>query len=120
MSAAESRDCNPCEGGGQAARLHLTTPHSSQAVTAVLLLFTGGDNHTEAGLCLSCHTYNCPAAAGSAYCYSFLFQMDEILASTADHIKNFAVVFLVDISAVPDFNTMYELYDPCTIMFFFR
>lgn len=21
---------------------------------------------------------------------------------------------------VPDFNTMYELYDPCTIMFFFR
>jgi DIM1 family U5 snRNP protein len=46
--------------------------------------------------------------------------MDEILASTADHIKNFAVIFLVDISAVPDFNTMYELYDPCTIMFFFR
>lgn len=26
----------------------------------------------------------------------------------------------VDIHAVPDFNTMYELYDPCTIMFFFR
>jgi hypothetical protein len=47
-------------------------------------------------------------------------QMDEILASVADHIKNFAVTFLVDISAVPDFNTMYELYDPCTIMFFFR
>lgn len=47
-------------------------------------------------------------------------QMDEILASTADHIKNFAVVFLVDISEVPDFNTMYELYDPCTTMFFFR
>lgn len=21
---------------------------------------------------------------------------------------------------VPDFNTMYELYDPCTVMFFFR
>lgn len=47
-------------------------------------------------------------------------QMDEILASTADHIKNFAVVFLVDVSEVPDFNTMYELYDPCTTMFFFR
>eukprot|EP00879_Flechtneria_rotunda_P004996 GHRR01005272.1.p1 GENE.GHRR01005272.1~~GHRR01005272.1.p1 ORF type:complete len:143 (+),score=10.71 GHRR01005272.1:225-653(+) len=47
-------------------------------------------------------------------------QMDEILASVADQIKNFAVVFLVDISAVPDFNTMYELYDPCTTMFFFR
>jgi hypothetical protein len=26
----------------------------------------------------------------------------------------------VDISEVPDFNTMYELYDPCTVMFFFR
>jgi hypothetical protein len=21
---------------------------------------------------------------------------------------------------VPDFNTMYELFDPCTVMFFFR
>jgi thiol-disulfide isomerase/thioredoxin len=47
-------------------------------------------------------------------------QMDEILASVADQIKNFAVIFLVDISKVPDFNTMYELYDPCTTMFFFR
>ncbi len=26
----------------------------------------------------------------------------------------------VDIHDVPDFNTMYELYDPCTLMFFFR
>lgn len=47
-------------------------------------------------------------------------QMDEILASVADQIKNFAVIYLVDISKVPDFNTMYELYDPCTTMFFFR
>lgn len=47
-------------------------------------------------------------------------QMDEILASVADQIKNFAVTYLVDISEVPDFNTMYELYDPCTTMFFFR
>ncbi|CAN0381704.1 unnamed protein product, partial [Ectocarpus sp. 12 AP-2014] len=23
-------------------------------------------------------------------------------------------------SQVPDFNDMYELYDPCTVMFFFR
>lgn len=50
----------------------------------------------------------------------FDLQMDEILASTADQIKNFAVTYLVDISEVPDFNTMYELYDPCTTMFFFR
>ncbi|KAK9842120.1 hypothetical protein WJX84_012157 [Apatococcus fuscideae] len=41
-------------------------------------------------------------------------QMDEILAGAADQIKNFAVVYLVDLSEVPDFNTMYELYDPCT------
>ncbi|EIE19590.1 4A/4B type thioredoxin-like protein [Coccomyxa subellipsoidea C-169] len=47
-------------------------------------------------------------------------QMDEILASCADQLKNFAVIYLVDISECPDFNTMYELYDPCTCMFFFR
>jgi hypothetical protein len=35
-------------------------------------------------------------------------QMDEILAGVADQIKNFAVIFLVDISEVPDFNTMCE------------
>ena len=44
----------------------------------------------------------------------------QILAGVADQIKNFAVLYLVDISEVPDFNTMYELYDPCTVMFFFR
>ena len=38
----------------------------------------------------------------------------------SDQAKNFAVIYLIDISEVPDFNTMYELYDPCTIMFFFR
>ncbi|OAE24369.1 hypothetical protein AXG93_4343s1360 [Marchantia polymorpha subsp. ruderalis] len=47
-------------------------------------------------------------------------QMDEVLASVAETIKNLAVIYLVDITEVPDFNTMYELYDPCTIMFFFR
>ncbi|MEW5303012.1 MAG: hypothetical protein WDW38_003886 [Sanguina aurantia] len=47
-------------------------------------------------------------------------QMDEVLAGAAEMIKNFAVIYLVDISSVPDFNTMYELYDPCTMMFFFR
>ena len=46
--------------------------------------------------------------------------MDEVLASVAETIKNFAVIYLVDITEVPDFNTMYELYDPCTVMFFFR
>lgn len=46
--------------------------------------------------------------------------MDEVLAGVAETIKNFAVIYLVDITEVPDFNTMYELYDPSTIMFFFR
>ncbi|XP_015269849.1 PREDICTED: thioredoxin-like protein 4A isoform X2 [Gekko japonicus] len=35
-------------------------------------------------------------------------------------VKNFAVIYLVDITEVPDFNKMYELYDPSTVMFFFR
>eukprot|EP00286_Rhodomonas_abbreviata_P010775 CAMPEP_0181316740 /NCGR_PEP_ID=MMETSP1101-20121128/16059_1 /TAXON_ID=46948 /ORGANISM="Rhodomonas abbreviata, Strain Caron Lab Isolate" /LENGTH=137 /DNA_ID=CAMNT_0023424013 /DNA_START=440 /DNA_END=853 /DNA_ORIENTATION=- len=47
-------------------------------------------------------------------------KMDETLYHVADKIKNFAVMYLVDITQVPDFNTMYELYDPTTIMFFFR
>ena len=47
-------------------------------------------------------------------------QMDEALSKIADKVKNFCVVYLVDITEVPDFNTMYELYDPCTVMNFFR
>ena len=43
-------------------------------------------------------------------------QMDEALSKIADKVKNFCVVYLVDITEVPDFNTMYELYDPCTVM----
>lgn len=44
---------------------------------------------------------------------------DEVLAKIADDVKNFAVVYLVDTTEVPDFNVMYELEKPC-IMFFFR
>ncbi|KAF2285879.1 hypothetical protein GH714_008657 [Hevea brasiliensis] len=44
----------------------------------------------------------------------------KVLASVAERIKNFAVIYPVDITVVPDFNTMYELYDPSTVMFFFR
>uniref|UniRef100_A0A914KRA8 Thioredoxin-like protein n=1 Tax=Meloidogyne incognita TaxID=6306 RepID=A0A914KRA8_MELIC len=62
-------------------------------------------------------------------------RMDETLYKIANKIKNFAVCYLVgkltrlsipnflsikDISEVPDFNKMYELYDPVTVMFFFR
>ena len=46
--------------------------------------------------------------------------MDETLCSLAEDVKNFCVIYVVDITEVPDFNTMYELYDPCTVMFFFR
>ena len=47
-------------------------------------------------------------------------QMDEVLYSLAYDVKNFARIYLVDISEVPDFNAMYELYDPCTVVFFYR
>ena len=47
-------------------------------------------------------------------------RMDETLYKIANKVKNFAVIYLVDTSEVPDFNKMYELYDPTTIMFFFR
>lgn len=46
--------------------------------------------------------------------------MDELLHSISDTIKNFAIVYLVDNTQVPEFNRMYDLYDPCTIMFFYR
>jgi U5 snRNP protein, DIM1 family len=41
-------------------------------------------------------------------------KQDEVLYRIADKCKNFAVFYLVDIDEVPDFNKMYELYDPCT------
>ena len=47
-------------------------------------------------------------------------QMDEILLKVSEDVRLFAVVYLVDINEVPDFNTMYELYDPWTVMFFYR
>ena len=67
--------------------------------------------------------------------------MDETLYSVAEKVQNFAVIYLTDITEVPDFNKvckylvfsawrmltlfcipcqMYELYDPCTVMFFYR
>ena len=46
--------------------------------------------------------------------------MDETLFATADRVKNFAIIYLVDITETPDFNQMYELYDACTLMFFYR
>ncbi|KAK2108742.1 Thioredoxin-like 4A, partial [Saguinus oedipus] len=51
---------------------------------------------------------------------STCMKMDKVLYSIIEKVKDFAVIFLVDITKVPDFNKMYELYDPCTIRFFFR
>lgn len=36
------------------------------------------------------------------------------------YCADFAVIYLCDIDEVPEFNTMYELFDPMTIMFFYR
>jgi len=47
-------------------------------------------------------------------------KMDEVLYKIAEDVKNFSVIYLVDITEVPDFSTMYELYDPVTVMFFYR
>ena len=62
--------------------------------------------------------------------------MDETLYAVSERVQNFAVIYLCDITQVPDFNKvilclsslstmlsgcqMYELYDPCTVMFFYR
>ena len=47
-------------------------------------------------------------------------QMDEVLYQVSEDVREFAVTYLVDNTEVPDFNTMYEIYDPCTVMFFYR
>jgi DIM1 family U5 snRNP protein len=47
-------------------------------------------------------------------------QMDEVMLKAASKLRNYVVMYVVDITKVPDFNTMYELYDPCTTMFFYR
>ncbi|KAF1742351.1 hypothetical protein MXB_465 [Myxobolus squamalis] len=47
-------------------------------------------------------------------------EMDETLHKIVNKVRSFCVIYVVDISEVPQFNKMYELYDPCTVMFFFR
>lgn len=46
--------------------------------------------------------------------------MDKTLASVVTKLQNMAVIYTVDIEEIPDFNKMYELYDPVTVMFFYR
>eukprot|EP00388_Colpodella_angusta_P007359 GDKJ01020889.1.p1 GENE.GDKJ01020889.1~~GDKJ01020889.1.p1 ORF type:complete len:143 (+),score=29.41 GDKJ01020889.1:34-462(+) len=47
-------------------------------------------------------------------------QMDEVLYKISEEIKEFAAIYLVDIDEVSDFNQMYELSDPMSLMFFYR
>lgn len=44
----------------------------------------------------------------------------QLSSGIADRVKNFAVLYVCDLDQVPDFKQMYELYDPVTLMFFFR
>mmetsp|Transcript_15837 Transcript_15837/g.34276 ORF Transcript_15837/g.34276 Transcript_15837/m.34276 type:complete len:144 (+) Transcript_15837:250-681(+) len=47
--------------------------------------------------------------------------MDETLYKVTELVKNFAVIYLVDtVQEVREFNQMYELFDACSVMFFFR
>ena len=43
-----------------------------------------------------------------------------MLFQIAEQVSNMAVIYVVDITKVKDFNAMYELFDPCSIMFFHR
>lgn len=51
---------------------------------------------------------------------------DELLLKVAPILRRWAVIYFVDCAkpveqgGVPDFNGMYELYDPQCIMFFYR
>ena len=38
-------------------------------------------------------------------------KMDEVMYAIAEKVKNFAVIYLVDITEVPDFNKMYVLIE---------
>mmetsp|Transcript_18957 Transcript_18957/g.36457 ORF Transcript_18957/g.36457 Transcript_18957/m.36457 type:complete len:141 (+) Transcript_18957:9-431(+) len=47
-------------------------------------------------------------------------RMDKILEKITILIQDIAIVFTVDVEKVIDFNEIYELYEDCAIMFFFR
>lgn len=45
-------------------------------------------------------------------------KMDEVLYSIAEKVKNFAVIYLVDITEVPDFNKMLASFTPSKSLLF--
>ena len=46
--------------------------------------------------------------------------MDYMLHKVKPIVRELANIYTVDIDDVPDFNEMYELYDPLNLMFFHR
>eukprot|EP00767_Chilomastix_cuspidata_P003581 gnl/Chilomastix_cuspidata/3703.p2 GENE.gnl/Chilomastix_cuspidata/3703~~gnl/Chilomastix_cuspidata/3703.p2 ORF type:complete len:143 (+),score=28.35 gnl/Chilomastix_cuspidata/3703:33-461(+) len=50
----------------------------------------------------------------------YCMAMDHHLAKIAPLVVNMAIIYVVDVDEVTDFTLMYELYDPCSVMFFFR
>jgi DIM1 family U5 snRNP protein len=46
--------------------------------------------------------------------------MDVILHEIAYEIWLFCVIYLVDMDVVTEFTALHELYDPCTLMCFYR
>ncbi len=61
-----------------------------------------------------------PAGSPSIHTYTSVLTYATFGAGIADRVKNFAVLYVCDLDQVPDFKQMYELYDPVTLMFFFR
>eukprot|EP00792_Barthelona_sp_PAP020_P002377 TRINITY_DN13855_c0_g1_i1.p1 TRINITY_DN13855_c0_g1~~TRINITY_DN13855_c0_g1_i1.p1 ORF type:complete len:156 (+),score=34.22 TRINITY_DN13855_c0_g1_i1:41-469(+) len=47
-------------------------------------------------------------------------EMDAILQKISLEVSNMCKIYLVDIREVPDFNLMYDLIDPFSLMFFYR
>ena len=45
---------------------------------------------------------------------SLLVSLSVVCHCSCQEIKSFCIIYLVDVKEVPDFNTMYELYDPVT------
>ena len=63
-----------------------------------------------------------PPSLDASCCHSesFAYLLTCAIVGIADRVKNFAVLYVCDLDQVPDFKQMYELYDPVTLMFFFR
>lgn len=68
----------------------------------------------------ACRSSCCWPTASPHIRLPLLAKKKQVLYGIAELVKNYSVIYLVDTTEVPDFNTMYELYDPCTVMFFFR